>query len=205
MFNRKVLTGLLAVTMALFVAAPFVSSEAYAITSVTATGGENVKAGDEFTINVKFTGDDVSTVEGQIGFDGSVLEYVSGGSNAGDGFIEINKSGGKGEVAFDIKFKALEGGSTGIDISSSAIYDYNKNKLDDCAYSMIIKIAGDKADGEQADDNVVHETSTKAMPYDEKNADKGGSPVPLIIGIIAAALVIIVIIIAVTRKKKSNK
>lgn len=199
--KKKLLSGILTIAMTLAFVVSFVPSEVHGTTSVSISGGDDVNVGDEFTISVEFTGDDTARVEGQIGYDENVLKYISGGKTGGGGFVDLSNSGSDGTVVFDIKFKAIDGGTTGIDVSSSAIYDNNKNQIDNCASTKVIKIAGAADSG---NDEAVHDSST--IPATNEDTEQGNTfSMGKVLGIGAAAFVVIIVLILIAVKRKKAK
>lgn len=200
--KKKILSCFLAAAMALTFAVTIVPSNVYGTTSVSIACDNEINVQDEFTVTVTFTGDNTSRVEGQIGYDNSVLEYVSGGKTGGDGFVDLSKTGSDGSVVFDIKFKAIDGGSTGIDVSSSAIYDNNKNQIDNCACSKVIKIVGAEDSG---NDEAVRDSSTVAAPEEDVNGGNTFSAGKIAAAGAAAAVIIIILIIVAVKRKKAKE
>ena len=199
----------MAVVMAVVMIVPCTVAPAYATTSLAITGGDDVSKGDEFTVQIKFAGEGLYGGEAQIGYDFSALEYVSGGNNEGnEGYVELKKEGGDGSVTFDVTFKAVDKGRTGLDVSTSSVYDYNTNPLDDCALSKVISIKDSEGDSDtdEGDDAVVHETETKAIPYDEEKAKAIDARAKYMkIAIAAGALLVIIIIAAIVKGSKGRK
>ena len=58
--------------------------------SVSITGGKSAKVGDTVTVTVTYRGDALGYVNGQLTYDNSKREYLSGGSSQGDaGLVEL--------------------------------------------------------------------------------------------------------------------
>ena len=58
--------------------------------SVSITGGKSAKVGDTVTVTVTYRGDALGYVNGQLTYDNSKMEYLSGGSSQGDaGLVEL--------------------------------------------------------------------------------------------------------------------
>ena len=66
---------------------PVMDPRVFAASSVTISGGENVKGGDTFTVAVTFGGGNVGRVDGQLTYDTDRLTYISGGSSSGNSAI----------------------------------------------------------------------------------------------------------------------
>lgn len=227
MVKKRIFAQIIALMMVAAFIVPVSTDNAFGMTKVSISGGENASVGETFTLSIKFSGDDMSSVEGQIGYDSSKLEYVSGGSDgSGYGYVALNKSGGRGSVSFDVTFRATRGGNTGIDVSSSAIYDYNKNPVDNCSDTRVIAISS--AGEETTNKNVVDETTestettettteettavtsaaettTTTTAAEEPDATKDSFGIGKVITVIIIALVVIIAALAAAASNKKRK
>ena len=90
-----------------------------------------VKAGETFTVTVKFSGGDVGRVKALMDYDSTKLSYLGGGSSEGDnGTISIRKAGDGKDITAKLKFKALNSGKTSLNISRLEAYDLDEQKLE---------------------------------------------------------------------------
>lgn len=204
---NKILKKLTVFVLIAMITMPFVSSYTFAAAKVTAEGGANVKVGDTFIVKVTYGGDEIGRVDGQLTYDTSKLEYISGGTSEGDtGYVQMKLAGTDGTITFTLKFKALEEGSTNLEITTNEIYDFAEIPLDNPSLSKNIVIGG----GERATENNTiseEELSTlEQVPYDpdqlEESDDESLFDNTLFLIISAAVLVLLIIIISVVLRKR---
>ncbi|NLD20278.1 MAG: hypothetical protein GX663_08570 [Clostridiales bacterium] len=206
MENRIRRAIILVVVLAFMI--PMLTPRVFAASNIAINGGENVKGGEKFTVTVVFSGDSIGRVDGQMLFDTSKLTYLSGGSSSGNtGYIQLKKAGTGGDITFSIKFQAVSGGSTNLEVTVNEMYDINESYLEPPAASKAITISGDAEEEEliteEADpDKPVKES--KVMGVDEK-PEEGISTMTLMIIVAAVLAVGIGIIVAVLLRKKNKE
>lgn len=187
----------------------FAASEALAASSVSITGGDDVKGGETFTVKVSFQGDDIGRVNGSMTYDTDRLTYISGGSSSGNsGYIQLSEAGTGEDITFSIKFQAIADGFTKVDVSTDEVYDLDERELPEISGSKTINIVGSAAEGEKitepaedaADDQ---QAVTERRGVDEKPDDSSAdtSGVTMILAISAAVAGILLIIVAAALKK----
>ena len=89
--------------------------------SVSITGGKSAKVGDTVTVTVTYRGDALGYVNGQLTYDNSKMEYLSGGSSQGDaGLVELKEyaSDASGKLSFQVKFRAVDSGSVALNLET---------------------------------------------------------------------------------------
>lgn len=124
---RRLMTGImLACIMA--VVTPIGQMTAWAANTRIAFSDPSVMVGNEVTVNMKITSDSVlGKADIMLAYDPAILEFVSGtDANGGAGAIKVSAAADAAdqkEMAFTLKFKALQAGSTQISVSSQEIYD----------------------------------------------------------------------------------
>ena len=55
--------------------------------NLNAESSSNISAGENFTVDVKYSSDYLDSIKGSVSYDTDLLEYISGGSSTGDGGI----------------------------------------------------------------------------------------------------------------------
>ena len=192
---------------------PVMDPRVFAASSVTISGGENVKGGDTFTVGVTFGGGTVGRVDGQLTYDTDRLTYISGGSSSGNsGYIQLSKAGTDGSVTFNIKFQAISEGNTVLEVTTNNMYDLKENSIDTVSGSKTISVSGSAAAGDiitqtESPDQPVAETELVGVDENTEESDADGANINLILIIVAAVLLILIVIIAIvlSRKKKASK
>ena len=90
----RVLRVLIALVIVISLVIPLISPSVFAASSVSISGGDNVKGGDTFTVAVVFSGGDVGRVDAQMTYDTDQLSYISGGTSKGNtGYIQLKNAG----------------------------------------------------------------------------------------------------------------
>ena len=181
-----------------------------AASSVKISGGNDVKVGDTFTVNVVFQGDSVGSVSANLKYDKNVLQYVSGGSSSGDtGFVYLEKDVVDEEMSFQIKFKAKDQGHTDISVETYEMYDMDYNYLGAPSANTSIDVAASPvSDQETASSEELTEGETSpsdtvtAEPEAENSVQETGGFNLWLLGGIAVVLVLLIVLIAVKLKRK---
>lgn len=191
------------------------TSISFASTSVNISSKSQVTKGETYTVKVKFAGDNIGRVDGQLTYDTSKLSYKSGGSSSGDnGYIDLKDAGTGEAIVFNIKFKAKGSGSSTIKVTTNGIYNLEEEYIDAPSASKSINIKGGETTTSVKDDNedtsieesdldAATENSEDETIEDESNSSSNMNVLPFIIG--GIAIVIIAIIIGVILLKRSNR
>ncbi|MGI6258147.1 MAG: cohesin domain-containing protein [Anaerovoracaceae bacterium] len=174
--------------------------------------GTNVKVGEESTITVTYSGDNIGRVSGMLEYDVSTLSYISGGSSEGDaGAVQLKRAGTGGAIEFQLKFKALKEGPTTVKISTYEAYDLDEQSMGTPETQENIRITAEKASDPPAKDPVEEpkkEEPKKTKDPKENNQDQeesGFHTIYLLIGGIILVLAIMIIALAVRKKGKREK
>lgn len=195
------------ITMMIILMVSLMAPQVFAASSVSISGGDNVKGGDTFYIAVNFEGGDIGRVDAQMSYDTSKLTYISGGTSDGNvGYINLNKAGTGGGVTFNIKFQALKDGSTDVNVITYEMYDLNEKFIQEAPQaSKTITIKGSASE----DQLVKQETSpdkpvefTGLMGVDEMEDETGEVNLNLILIIAAAVLVLLIVVVSIVLVKK---
>lgn len=195
-----------AIMLIMILAAPQVS----AATTVTMSGGDNVKGGDTFYVAVTFGGGDVGRVDAQITYDTGKLTYISGGTSTGNaGYINLSKAGTEGSVTFNIKFQAVSDGSTTLQLTTYDLFDLDEMPMgENPSASKTINISGN-AGNEQV---ITQETSpdepeepTQLSGVDEKEEESGNTNITVILIVSVAILVILIVVVSIVLARKKGK
>lgn len=189
---------------------PLITPECFAASSVSITGGDNVKGGETFTVTVTYGGN-VDSVRGEITYDTNKLTYISGGSSSGNvGSIEIKEDlSSNGSITFNIQFQAVSEGSTKISVNTIEMYDSNFKAIGTPSASKTVNVTG-----AASEDQLVKEERSSDTPapevelygVDEKGDEPGDSISTNIVLMVSAGIlaVIIGIIIAVLIYKRKR-
>lgn len=89
--------------------------------SVSITGVKSAKVGDTITVTVTYKGAALGYVNGQLTYDNSKVQYLSGGSSQGDaGLVELKNyaSDASGKLTFQVKFRAAAAGRVSLNLET---------------------------------------------------------------------------------------
>lgn len=129
--NKRVLRWFSGLVMALMMAvvSPLYLIDGYAATARISFSDPSTKVGETFAVTMKFTctsGETLGDTKVMLKYDAAMLEFLNDTSNAsgGTGAIAV-RSGveGKREAITELRFKALQAGSTSITITDWDGYD----------------------------------------------------------------------------------
>lgn len=185
--------------------------------NLNAECSSNISAGESFTVDVKYSSDYLDSVKGSVSYDTDLLEYISGGSSAGDGgIIKLKSSSDNGRIVeFNLKFKALKEGTASVAISTEEAYDLDGKAMNTPYVTRNITVekasAGEPAGyTENTDKSSIDNASNdkKAIDTAESNVSQKHSNSVLLAasaGVIAAALVIVCIVAGIKKKKRNRE
>ena len=167
---RKFLKKAAVFALAVMLILPAATADTYASSSVTITGGDDVKGGDVFNVTVTFDGDSIGRVVGDITYDTEMLSYISGGSSSGNvGYVELKNAGTGEPLTFELEFQALKEGETQLDVSASEMYDLAEGYMDTPSASKTIHISGDADEEEIVEETTVEDDAAdEGLSVDEK-------------------------------------
>lgn len=211
-FHDRVLRRIIVFLVVAAFAVPLLTPRVFAASTVSISGGDQVKGGETFTVTVTYSGAQIGSVNGSMTYDTNKLNYLSGGSSSGNtGYIQM-KEMGSGSISFQIKFQAVGDGSTTLKVDTTEMYDVNDNALDTPSATKTVKVIGsaDSDDVIQATQAETQEATaineTMESGVDEKG-DEGEMTGGYLLLIISAAVlaVIIAVIAAVLIKKRGGK
>lgn len=184
--------------------------------NLNAECSSNISAGENFTVAVKYSSDYLDSIKGSVSYDTDCLEYISGGSSAGDGgIIKLRGSSDDGKtITFDLKFKALKTGTASVAISTEEAYDLDgkamntpyvtKNITVEAAFSGEVTDNTENTDKSSIDNSSNDKNAVDTAENNISQEYRNSVLLAVSAGIIAAALVIVCIIAGV-KKKKRNK
>lgn len=162
---KNILKKIAVIIIAAMIIVPVTTFDTYAASSVTMSGGDDVKGGEVFTVTVTFDGENIGRVVGDITYDTDMLSYISGGSSSGNvGYVELRNAGTGEPLTFDLKFQALKEGDTELTVSSSEMYDLSEGYMDTPSATKTVTISGD-ADEEE----IIEETTEPDDTATEEN------------------------------------
>ena len=207
---KNILKKIAVIIVAAMIIVPATTFDTYASSSVSVTGGDNVKGGEVFTVTVVFDGDDIGRVTGDITYDTDMLSYISGGSSSGNvGYVEL-KTAGTGEPReFQLKFQALKEGSTTLTVSATEMYDLNEGYMDTPSATKTVTISGN-ADEEEIIEETTEPDDTAAednLSVDEKDdittdTAQGSDSLAKYIMYGIGALVALLVIVLIFRRRR---
>lgn len=88
---------------------------------VSISGGKTAAVGSTVTVTVVYSGNSIGFVNGQMTYDNSKLEYISGGTSQGDaGLVQLKtySTDATGKIIFKIRFKAVGAGKQNLNVST---------------------------------------------------------------------------------------
>lgn len=199
--------------------------------SVSITGGKSAKVGDTVTVTVTYRGDALGYVNGQLTYDNSKMEYLSGGSSQGDaGLVELKEyaSDASGKLSFQVKFRAVDFGSVALNLETLETQNLDGDQsMGTPSASRTLRITGSQSaatDSSQEDATTEPETdasteSTEATETGETQTTESESGEPsdtadsgeengvnfVVVGVIAAVILILIAIIAIALRRKGKK
>ncbi len=208
-FHDRLLRRIIVFLVVAAFAVPLLTPCVFAASTVSISGGDQVKGGEKFTVTVTYSGDQIGSVDGGMTYDTNKLNYLSGGSSSGNtGYIQLREIG-SGSISFQIEFQAVGDGSTTLNVNTSEMYDVNDNALSRPSASKTVKVIGnadpdDVIEEEQTEAAVTEETMESGVDEKGDEGEMTGSYLFLIVS--AAVLAIIIAVIAtVLYKKRNNK
>lgn len=161
---RNILKKIAVIIVAAMIIVPATTFDAHASSSVSVTGGDNVKGGEVFTVTITFDGDDIGRVVGDITYDTDMLSYISGGSSTGNvGYVELRNAGTGEPLKFELEFQALKEGETVLTVAASEMYDLGEGYMDTPSITKTVTISGD------ADEEEIIEETTEPDNAPEDN------------------------------------
>lgn len=195
-----------------------------ASSSVSISGGGSADVGKTITVTVTYKGGSLGYVNGQLTYDNSKLQYVSGGSSQGDaGLVELKAyaDDASGKLSFRVKFKAVGSGSTGLNLETLETQNLDGDQdLGRPSASKTVNIksapttaATDESTTEETSEETTQETTVAATEdtmsdgqpqagLQQDQESKGGISYPLVIGIAVVILILIIAVIIGLKKKK---
>lgn len=197
--------------------------------SVSITGGKSAKVGDTVTVTVTYRGDALGYVNGQLTYDNSKMEYLSGGSSQGDaGLVELKEyaSDASGKLSFQVKFRAVDSGSVALNLETLETQNLDGDQsMGTPSASRTLRITGSQStesDSSQASTTTEPETdasteSTETGETQTMESESNGEPSDtadsgeesgvnfVVVGVIAAVILILIAIIAIALRHKGKK
>ena len=174
-----------------------------------------VKAGETFTVTVKFSGGDVGRVKALMDYDSTKLSYLGGGSSEGDnGTISIRKAGDGKDITAKLKFKALNLGKTSLNISRLEAYDLDEQKLEGTKAGASLTVEPAKKakkdkDKEKKKEKKIKEPAEEEQPEenvaDENSESENVKNMPIFIGAIGAVCLLLLIVLIISGRKKKRR
>lgn len=174
-----------------------------------------VKAGETFTVTVKFSGGDVGRVKALMDYDSTKLSYLGGGSSEGDnGTISIRKAGDGKDITAKLKFKALNSGKTSLNISRLEAYDLDEQKLEGTKAGAFLTVEPAKKakkdkEKEKKKEKKVKEPAEEEQPEenvaDENSESENVKNMPIFIGAIGAVCLLLLIVLIISGRKKKRR
>ena len=120
-FHDRVLRRIIVFLVVAAFAVPLLTPRVFAASTVSISGGDQVKGGETFTVTVTYSGAQIGSVNGSMTYDTNKLNYLSGGSSSGNtGYIQM-KEIGSGSISFQIKFQAVGDGSTTLKVDTTVL------------------------------------------------------------------------------------
>ena len=83
-FHDRVLRRIIVFLVVAAFAVPLLTPRVFAASTVSISGGDQVKGGETFTVTVTYSGAQIGSVNGSMTYDTNKLNYLSGGSSSGN-------------------------------------------------------------------------------------------------------------------------
>ena len=164
---KNILKKIAVILMAAMIIMPATTFNSHAASTVSVTGGDDVKGGEVFTLTIVFNGENIGRVVGDITYDTDMLSYISGGSSSGNvGYVELKNAGTGEPLKFELEFQALKEGSTELTVAASEMYDLGEGYMDTPSTTKTVTISGN-AD----EDEIIEETTEPEDTASEENND----------------------------------
>lgn len=128
---KKVFSKIISLICIIAIVTSFCVIEASAAnaTSAISASPSSVTIGKNFTVTLKVTCASIGSVEGNITYDSSIVEFVSGSDAAGTaGTLRLSKfasSDGIGSFTFSLTFKTLKAGSSAIKFTPTEVATFS--------------------------------------------------------------------------------
>ncbi len=206
---KKIIKKLTVLMLAVMMIIPVAATDIYASSSISVTGGDDVKGGEVFTVTVTFDGDDIGRVTGDITYDTDMLSYISGGSSSGNvGYVELKTAGTGEPLEFNLKFQALKEGETVLTVSASEMYDLSEGYMDTPSATKTVNISGDADEDEIIEETTEPDDAAEGdLSVDEKQditsdaAEESDSLAKYIMYGIGALVALLIIVLIFRRKR----
>lgn len=181
--------------------------------SVSISSGKTIGKGKTKTVIITYKGKSIGFVDGQLEYDSSKLQYVSGGSSAGNaGLVKLKaySSDSKGKIVFKIKFKGVGAGDTSLKVSTLETTNINGDKnMGTPSKNKAIRVVGgasgqseaSEPEPEETESDMIEQTSEEIAygnesepPEQSKEETKTGGPLLWIfVGILLAGSIAVIL------------
>ncbi|NBI64419.1 hypothetical protein D3Z38_15525 [Clostridiales bacterium] len=191
-----------------------------ASSSVSISGSGSADVGKTVTVTVTYKGSSLGYVNGQLTYDNSKLQYLSGGSSQGDaGLVELKAyaDDASGKLSFHVKFKAVDAGNTGLNLETLETQNLDGDQdmgQPSASKTVNVKAAPTTAEAEDSTTEETTEETTQAAtaaptetaPIDEQaQAERQESEETSYLPVVGIGAVILILIIAVVIGLKKKK
>ncbi|MEG2323825.1 MAG: hypothetical protein RSA73_03305 [Anaerovoracaceae bacterium] len=205
-----------AITLALLLTMPLTSVISNGADLNVKIGGDaKVKAGETFTVTVKYSGRSLGMVNGDLTYDTNAISYISGGSSSGDGgLVQLKKASEGKTVAFKVKFKGVKGGKSTLKLTTNEAYDLDGKSLSTPSSSKSITVAKSSEPVQTTKETVKQTEETTQVATDtvadsseettvetEKEKTPPGITKPVMIG--GGVLLVVLALIAIFGRKRN--
>lgn len=212
----RVLTAVVLLVTAMIPAAVFGASS-----TVSILGNSSAKVGETVTITVTYKGASLGYVNGQLTYDNSRLEYVSGGSSQGDaGLVELKSYAGdaSGKMSFKLSFRAVGSGTVALNLQTLETQNLDGDQdLGTPSAKKTVKVSAsqtepssaekentEETDAETAETETLISDDMKSQNSDQDQKNTSGSVGYTLLGGIAGVILVMIVMIALRLKKKKR-
>ncbi len=177
-----------------------------------------IKKGETYTVNITFVDNNIGEIKGQVEYDSTKIEYISGGSSEGNtGLVLLNGNGyGNSKAIFNIKFKGIEAGEGILKVTTAEIYNLDGENLGSPTKEVNYVVVNEEGTSEGSQEPSESEgnadasggESSEVAPVISKANSFFSSPESVyIVGlvILVVLLSITLIIINIRKRKKIKK
>ena len=196
----------------------------YGITAYIDAQPEQAEVGQDVTVTVVFSGDDVGRVRATLDYDTSVLSYQ--GEEGDSGTVSLYMAGVGEDISYSLPFKAVGGGESTLVLTPLNAYDLDERSIglpETQVMSVTVKAEentapqpdpkkdeGDKSDSEKDGEGDSGKDGTQDKDQPDQTPDKQPAPeshtsaTVLILCGLAAVLAVVLIIVLVRRAKSRH-
>lgn len=192
---------------------------AYGITAYIDAQPGKAEVGQDVSVTVVFSGDDVGRVRATLEYDTAILSYQ--GEEGDSGMVSLYMAGVGEDISYDLPFKAVGAGESQLVLTPLNAYDLDERSIDlPETQAVTVSVAADPSADPDKKEEVGPAPSDPGQDQDkdqddkesgdkDKNKDKdktpektGSNATVFILLALAAVLVLVLAIVLILRRKR---